>query len=421
MYIWNQEINMEQNKFIQSNSISKEEFIAQFSDTSEEILIKVLSCWKKGDMPFKKFGKESLASLQYNNSWVKDKSLATNYRGYIYWFTKKSLFGYPYKPEFKPNICYRVRVRRVRPDISASYNYFLLEEVIEENVDMSKDDTLYNEAYNSFLADYDQKVQELLIYVTKDLDMSKETIKKSVLVAWYHTKFSAVTFMDTNKSTMIEGSLRVPCDNRNFAGNKTLKFKAGKVYKVTARHYTGDNNSNAYLLDKVIEENVNDALLATLGTEAQKPSTWNVEGVGEFDVKHSVATTIITWDDNAKCTDAEIELDCDKDNPKTASAATAHLLKIMQNKSDFTSKVFTAIADHLADENGMIETWEGESQGDVHITRDEFIKRLSLTFIYIDVNGSGSVLVNLDGMFTDHGYEVFFGADGTFEANGLMG
>ena len=95
--------------------------------------------------------------------------------------------------------------------------------------------------------------------------------------------------------------------------------------------------------------------------------------------------------------------------------------KFIQNKNDFTSKVFTAIADHLADENGMIETWEGESQGDVHITRDELIKRLSLTFIYIDVNGSGSVLVNLDGMFTDHSYEVYFGADGTFEANGLMG
>ena len=77
--------------------------------------------------------------------------------------------------------------------------------------------------------------------------------------------------------------------------------------------------------------------------------------------------------------------------------------------------------EEFADENDMIVTWEGEKEGDVTLTKEGFINRLRISNLWLKPDGSGSVWIDLDEMFTDHAYAVDINADGTFEAQGLMG
>ena len=79
------------------------------------------------------------------------------------------------------------------------------------------------------------------------------------------------------------------------------------------------------------------------------------------------------------------------------------------------------MAEELSGDDGLIETWEGKTEGDVKLTKEEFVKRLDITDLWLKHDGSGSVMVSLDEMFTDHAYAVDINADGSFEAQGLMG
>ena len=122
------------NKFIKDNSVSKQEFMAQFEDESMEIVVRIRDIWKKGRKPFPKFGRESLASADYNMPWLADQALRNGPYGKLFWFCKKSLFGYPYKPEFNDHrIClYRLRVRKARFLDKPRVEHYFLEEILDE-------------------------------------------------------------------------------------------------------------------------------------------------------------------------------------------------------------------------------------------------------------------------------------------------
>lgn len=119
-------------EFITNNTISKEDFMDQFEDASMEIIVQIRYGWQKGAKPFPIFGKESLASVSYLVPWLNDPEGMLGVFGEILWFCKKSFFGYPYKPEFKVDKIYRLRVRPGRFSDRPKFRYFFLEEVLEE-------------------------------------------------------------------------------------------------------------------------------------------------------------------------------------------------------------------------------------------------------------------------------------------------
>ena len=130
----------EEPKFIKNNSITKEEFMAQFEDETIEITVYARHCWHKGNGPFPRFGKESLASFNYSVPWLNDPEGVVGEYGDVLWFCKKSIFGYPYKPEFKDGRVYRLRVRPARVRVRPNFRCFFLEEVLEADVDLSGDE-----------------------------------------------------------------------------------------------------------------------------------------------------------------------------------------------------------------------------------------------------------------------------------------
>ena len=410
-------------KFTDNNSISKEEFIAQFEDESTEIIVRVRYSWKKGDRPFPKFGKESLANIDYNMPWLADPERPWGPCGKIFWFCKKSLFGYPYKPEFKSDkiILYRLRVRPGRFCVRPGVVYYFLEEVLEENVDLIHDDTVYKNALAIYFSDTEEKACEMTVQMSADIDVSERTFLNPYSINRYIRPFNSVRFADSDKARMIEGQLEIPYDERDFSGNRNLKIKAGSSIRITARKRTAPGMEGFYVLDKLLDTDIRDDELTSLKVQALTPGKWHIDGIGDFDVDHGEATSLILWDPSDDNTEVYVTLICDSDNPKSAALATDHLMKILGDKKSFEAKVYGAMVNRQIEENGMIETWEEGDEGNVTLTKEEFIKRLSIRNLTLDPDGSGSVMVGLDGMFTDHAYSVFVNADGTCEPNGLIG
>lgn len=413
--------NNEEREFIRNNTITKEAFLAQFEDTSTEITVQIRSAWHKGSRPFPLFGKEALANIDYVVPWIQDAEGALGAFGSVYWFTKKSFFGYPYKPVFNVGSIYRLRVRPGRFSDRPKFRYFFLEEILEEDVDLSKDDGIYQKALDDYYKDCEDEVREMHVYVTRDVDVAKAAQKAQYYIARDVTGISAIRFMESGKAQMIEGRLEIPYDNREYAGNRNLKLKGGIIYGITARRRTERYKENTFILQQILEENVKDDEVAKLAVEARTPGSWHVDGLDEFVVKNGQAEGQILWDDSDETSEVDVVLTCDVDNPKTAVSATAHFLKMLADKEAFKARLFDAVVNHLADENGMIDTWEGEGEGDVSLTTEEFVGRLSLEAIFVNPDGSGCAEVGLDEMFTDHCFEVNINSDGSFEAQGLLG
>ena len=119
-------------KFIKTTNLTKEAFLAQFSEEPEEIVARVHWAWEKGCSKLPSFGKEDLVNILCT-TLKGDQEHPIGFNGSVYWFSKKKLLGYPYTPRFTRNEYYRLRVRRSK----YGNDHFLLEDVLETNVNVS--------------------------------------------------------------------------------------------------------------------------------------------------------------------------------------------------------------------------------------------------------------------------------------------
>lgn len=406
----------EKNRFRTDNRQTKEEFLAQFEDTPEVITVRVTWTWEKGCSKFPSFGRnEDLVHIRYGQPWEADEDHPLGTAGTIYWFSRKKLFGYPYTPGFKRGECCRLRVRRCRE----SRNFFWLEEVLEKNVDVSKDEEIYRKALARFRERYSEP-GEALIYIARNTNVSKTERGDGMAIGCAFADYSAIIDQPGGKPKMVGRSMLIPFNDRDFAENRKLRFRAGSICRV--RVLKSRNDPFVFSLDRLLESDVSNEALAQAGKKALEPAVWTVEGYGDFD---------IAWDRfSMKACSREIRLDpadegssvwvylqCDPDNCHTACRATEEFLKVCRDPESFKKQVFETVADDLSDENGMVETWDDEAGT---ITRQELMGRLSLGVLSFE-DGGVDIMVDLDDLFTDHSYSVWRNADGSFEANGLVG
>lgn len=119
-------------KYIRVTNLTKEEFLEQFSEDPEEIVVRVHWTWEKGCSRLPSFGKEDLVKILCT-TLKGDVEHPIGFNGTVYWFSSKKLFGYPYTPRFIRNEYCRLRVRRCK----FGGDHFVLEEVLETNVNVS--------------------------------------------------------------------------------------------------------------------------------------------------------------------------------------------------------------------------------------------------------------------------------------------
>ena len=405
-----------ENKFRSDRNQTKAEFLSQFVSDSEEITVKIRWSWSRGSSGFDSIDKEVLIYVNYLQPWTADNEHPFGIGGQIYWLGKKKLIGYPYPPHLVQDKCYRLRVRRC----TSGENFFLLEDVIDSNVDVSDDEGIYKRCYERLMNRFDTSTKDVLIYCVNDVDVSKAKRAAGLPIGYAYADYSAIIDEDGGSPKMVGRSMTIPFDGRNLAENKKLRFKAGKIYKV--RVYTYKNSSGAIALDRILDDNVQNDALSHAGEESLKPVKWPVEGFADFIINWDssnmqASNECISWDPSDADSEVSIYLQCDPDNCHTAYKTTKDFLDLYKNKAAFEKKIFEAVADDLSEDGGMIETWD---EGTGTISREDFIKRLSFCVLSFELEGV-DILVSLDELFTDHAYSLYMNHDGSISVNGLWG
>lgn len=107
-----------------------------------------------------------------------------------------------------------------------------------------------------------------------------------------------------------------------------------------------------------------------------------------------------------------ITLHSDTDNPLTANTALENLRKIVADADNWDKMLKEYIADDMSEEDGTVEIWGDGNNFDkasddiLTVTREEFIKRISIAFIHLYPNNEVYFDYDLDEMFTDHGMGI---------------
>ncbi|MBQ3974893.1 MAG: hypothetical protein II628_12080 [Lachnospiraceae bacterium] len=406
----------EKKSFRTDSSQTKEEFLAQFEEAGEDITVKVTWAWEKGCSKFSSFGKEDLVHIRFGQPWEADESHPFGTDGNIYWFSKRKLIGYPYSPRFERGVCYSLRVRRCRE----GGNNFLLEEVLEKKVDVSSDEKIYRKVLDRFRGRFEAGPREVLICCAHDADVRKAERADGMAIGYAYVDYSAVIDTPGGEPKMVGRCMAVPFSDRDFAENRSLKFKAGTVYRVLALQ--DKNNPSAMVLDRLLESGIRDEALERAGKEALERAVWTVEGFGDFDIvwdkiSMKAYNENIRPDPAAEGSGVSVYLQCDPDNCHRAVRATEAFLRFQADRESLERQIFQAVADDLSDQDGMVETWDDETGT---ITREELIKRLSLELLSFE-DGGIDILVGLDDLFTDHAYSLWMNEDGSITVNGLWG
>lgn len=394
---------------------NKEEFLAQFEETSTEITVMIRWSWDKNS-PFYKVGNESLAYADFRCPWLASEQYPFGRGGQVWWFCKRKILGYPYPPHLKRDICYKLRVRKSK---SKDFTFYL-EDVIEKNIDVSKDDSIYETDKQRLLSSYTGDPVELLFYNIENVDMSKSKYVAGRGVSAESAYFSAIIEEGSDKPIRRDGGVLIPVDDRDFAKNKGIKLKAGKIYRVKARQID-QKDLKVYALEEVLEKEVDNKELEELGKKALEPVQYVVDGIGDFTISREkqalLARGIIVHENAGVKNEISVNMECDIDDPTRADKSAVMLRMIFDDNGATERKIFAAVTDDVADEDGKIEIWDDEGST---LSKEEFMKRLSIGLINIDDSGA-EIFINLDEMFTDHDYTAFIDAEGNIRVGGLIG
>lgn len=163
--------------------------------------------------------------------------------------------------------------------------------------------------------------------------------------------------------------------------------------------------------------------MSILGLFKGKPKPLVIhDELGTFTLKHpgkdSAYKGTIQWLD----TESLVSLEIDNGETMTASTALETLHRIAADAAGWDKRIREYAANDMADSNGIIETWEDDGDdGFSFLTKEAFISRISIGFIYIHSDGSIFFDYDLDGMFTDHGLGVSVDISGEILSSGIYG
>lgn len=116
-------------------------------------------------------------------------------------------------------------------------------------------------------------------------------------------------------------------------------------------------------------------------------------------------------------------LQTDGDGQTTADAALKSLHTFVQKVEEWDAAIKKFAADDFAKKDGTIETWgscDSDSEGEI-ISKEEFMRRITMNFIQFYRDGSIFLDYDLDDMYTDHGLGVDADISGKIESCALWG
>lgn len=278
----------------------------------------------------------------------------------------------------------------------------------------------YKEIYQSYMSHFFEECTELLIYNENDFNNSFNLYKQTI--EQHFNNYIAYKELPSGKVVAMDGVLVVPIDKKEFKHNKKCKLKKHTIYHVCVRKCISDEigfqKENQYLLVKLLKKKVKDTALEEAAMKALLPVILHVDGIGDFEWKRY--RTCSSFDGKISWCGQMVDVELESDGPgtKTANRAIAVLHRIYPMQHELTQEVFHKCAENLAGNDGLIETWQKKLP---YITKEEFLKKLSVSLIYIFQDGSVDIEIGLDEMFAEHAMNVEITPEGEIVVNGLIG
>lgn len=147
--------------------------------------------------------------------------------------------------------------------------------------------------------------------------------------------------------------------------------------------------------------------------------------LGTFTNKNPGKDNFYSGEINMLGKNVSVDLKCDSADSATADIALENFRRFAESADEWDKKIRNYIADYMSDEDGTVEIWgddEDSDEDDVsQITREEFLRRISIGFIIIYPNGDLFIDYNMDGMFSNHGMGISADISGEILSCGLWG
>lgn len=188
----------------------------------------------------------------------------------------------------------------------------------------------------------------MLFYNIENVDMSKSKYVAGRAVSTESAYFSAIIEEGSDKPIRRDGGVLIPVDDRDFAKNKGIKLKAGKIYRVKARQIDR-KDLKVYALEEVLEKEVDNKELEELGKKALEPVQYVVDGIGDFTISREkqalLARGIIVHENAGVKNEISVNMECDIDDPTKADKSAVMLRMIFDDNGATERKIFAAVTD----------------------------------------------------------------------------
>ncbi len=261
---------------------------------------------------------------------------------------------------------------------------------------------------------YEDKVYELLVLLKKDSGIAYEKdnfrVAYAYLYAYLNIEDQSVVEKETRLEWLVPKSL--PEENKLFA------FRRDICYKIYARRKKPSNDANVvnewFEVLEILESDVKDEKMMEILEEMKKPIVvHNKAGVFKLDRDMNWFEGKIDW----LGTPCSVNLFPDEDKNMSIESGLGLLNNIIDNMKKYDSKLRDFAADELLDDANDYAADDDKPA----MTREEFCKRMKMSGITIDNDGSASIYFEDDDMFWGHTIVVYTDKDGEMSEADIAG
>lgn len=214
----------------------------------------------------------------------------------------------------------------------------------------------------------------------------------------------------------------------DFQQYQICHIRARKNIPIKLEPYMRKSLNNCYKLVKVVRKHVSEPRLDAFKEHVMQPVSIKDSVLGTFklDREYSWFEGTIDW----LGTECNVSLRTDEEDGETAQDAYAHLKKLYENAKEWderfrlfaTDELWELANDWYQGEDEDEDTEEFDEDGEeIHITREEFSRRISIERIMIRPSGNLTLYYDADDMFTDHAIEIDADINGEMKSADIIG
>ncbi len=294
----------------------------------------------------------------------------------------------------------------------------------------------YEEIYKEYNSQFSEECIELLVY-NEHMSYGFRIFEGTIEEHW--SSFLACIDVASGRVIKDFGILTWPVDKKKYRKNKKVRLKDNTIYRVRVKKRclwklylngkiikTIDCDSDVcrvdeYMLVDILEKKLRNEELEAAAALAKQPVVIHTEDLGDFTMQRSGVRVEFSGRIMWMGEECEVTLCPDAVNAVRTMDKSLEMLKVLVSSMDqWDRKIKDFAADEMAEDDGMIYTWEGD-EGETPVSKEEFKRRLSDGSIYVEPSGDFCFSFELDEMFTDHSMSVKGNISGKMDSVSLEG